>query len=279
VTPPASASLERRAPSSAARATPAPIDGPQHGGRVPALFPSDWLADAPYEDFDLGVLKAGKESEVYLVSRTGPTRTCLMAEKRFKPRLQRGFRNDYLYAGVWGEGTRHEDRAVKKRTRFGQEFLQARWMTNEWVTLGRLHGAGVTVPPPVERVENGYRMAFIGDGDQAAPRLADVDLDLLTARRVWRELQRDIQRILDAELVHGDLSAFNVLWWHERPVIIDFSQAVDAVTHPAARDLLRRDVERTAEYFRRQGVAVDLDAALALVGDSPARFAHQVLSS
>jgi RIO kinase 1 len=246
---------------------------------VPVLFPSDWLADAPYEESDLGVLKAGKESEVYLVSRTGPTRTCLMAEKRFKPRLQRGFRNDYLYAGVWGEGTRHEERAVKKRTRFGQEFLQARWIANEWMALCRLYGAGVTVPPPVERVENGYRMAFIGDGDQAAPRLADVDLDLATARQVWRELQRDIRRMLDAELVHGDLSAFNVLWWHERPVIIDFSQAVDVVTHPAARELLRRDVERSAEYFRRQGVTVDLDAALALVGDSPARFARQVLSS
>jgi len=246
---------------------------------VPALFPTDWLADAPYEEFDLGVLKAGKESEVYLVSRTGPTRTCLMAEKRFKPRLQRGFRNDYLYAGVWGEGTRHEDRAMKKRTRFGQEHLQARWQSHEWATLQRLHAAGVTVPPPVEKVETGYRMAFIGDGDRAAPRLADVDLDQGTARRVWRELQREIRLILDAELVHGDLSAFNVLWWHERPVIIDFSQAVDAVVHPAARELLRRDVERTAGYFRRQGVAIDLDAALALVGDSPARFAHQVLSS
>jgi RIO kinase 1 len=246
---------------------------------VRALFPSDWRADAPYEDRDLGLLKAGKESEVHLVSRTGPTRTCLMAEKRFKPRLQRGFRNDYLYAGVWGEGTRHEDRAMKKRTRFGQEFLQWKWIAHEWATLRRLHDAGVTVPPPVEQVENGYRMAFIGDGDRAAPRLADVGLDLVTARRVWRELQREIRRILDAELVHGDLSAFNVLWWHERPVIIDFSQAVDAVVHPAARDLLRRDVERTAGYFRRQGVGIDLEAALALVGDSPARFAHQVLSS
>ena len=246
---------------------------------MPALFSGDWLADAPYEDLDLGVLKAGKESEVYLVSRTGPTRTCLMAEKRFKPRLQRGFRNDYLYSGVWGEGTFREDRAIKNRTRFGQEVLQARWIGNEWTMLGRLHTAGVTVPPPVERIENGYRMAFIGDGDQAAPRLADINLDLMTARRVWRELQRDIQRMLDAELVHGDLSAFNILWWRERPVIIDFSQAVEAVTHPAARELLRRDVDRTARYFRRQGVAVDLDAALALVGDSPARFAHQVLSS
>ena len=246
---------------------------------MPALFPSDWLADAPYEDRDLGVLKAGKESEVYLVSRVGPTRTCLMAEKRFKPRLQRGFRNDYLYTGVWGEGTFREDRAIKKRTRFGQEVLQSRWEAHEWSTLQRLHDAGATVPPPVERVDNGYRMAFIGDGDRAAPRLADVDLDLVTARRVWRELQREIRLILDAELVHGDLSAFNVLWWRERPVIIDFSQSVDAVVHPAARDLLRRDVERTAEYFRRQGVRVDLDVALALVGDSPARFAHQVLSS
>jgi RIO kinase 1 len=246
---------------------------------VPALFPSDWLADAPYDEFDLGVLKAGKESEVYLISRTGPTRACLMAEKRFKPRLQRGFRNDYVYAGVWGEGTFRENRAIKNRTRFGQEVLQARWIGNEWMTLKLLHAAGVTVPPPVERIENGYRMAFIGDADQAAPRLSDVDLDVVTARHVWRELQRDIRRMLDAERVHGDLSAFNILWWHDRPVIIDFSQAVEAVTHPAARELLRRDVERTATYFRRQGVAVDLDAALALVGDSPARFAHQVLSS
>lgn len=246
---------------------------------MPALFPSDWLADAPYEYRDLGVLKAGKESEVYLVSRTGPTRTCLLAEKRFKPRLQRGFRNDYLYVGVWGEGTRHEDRAMKKRTRYGQEHLHARWIAHEWSTLVRLDAAGVTVPPPVEQVEDGYRMAFIGDGVRAAPRLAEVELDLETARRVWRQIQGEIRRILDAELVHGDLSAFNILWWHERPVIIDFSQSVDAVVHPAARELLRRDVERTAGFFRRQGVAVDLDAALALVGDSDARFAHQVLSS
>jgi RIO kinase 1 len=145
--------------------------------------------------------------------------------------------------------------------------------------LNRLHAAGVTVPPPVEQVEDGYRMAFIGDGDRAAPRLSDVGLDLATARRVWREIQAEIRTILDAELVHGDLSAFNILWWRDRAVIIDFSQAVDAVVHPASRELLRRDVDRTADYFRRQGVRIDLDAALMLVGDTRARFARQVLSS
>jgi RIO kinase 1 len=246
---------------------------------VPALFPSDWLADAPYEEIDLGILKAGKESEVHLVSRTGPTRSCLMAEKRFTPRLQRGFRNDYLYAGVWGEGGRHESRAIKKRTRFGQEHLQARWIGHEWDTLVRMHAAGVTVPPPVERVENGYRMAFIGDGATAAPRLAEVRLDLDTSRRVWREVQGEIRRMLDADLVHGDLSAFNVLWWRGRAVLIDFSQSVDAIVHPAARDLLIRDVDGMAGYFRRLGVTIETRAALAVVGDSPTRFARQLLSS
>jgi RIO kinase 1 len=243
------------------------------------LFSSDWLADAPYEENDLGVLKAGKESEVHLVSRVGPTRSCLIAEKRFKVREQRGFRNDYLYAGVWGEGSRHENRAIRKRTRFGQEAIQARWVAHEWATLVRLHQAGVAVPPPVERIDDGYRMAFIGDSQRAAPRLAEVQLDLETARRVWRGLQREIRRMLEVDVVHGDLSAYNVLWWRGRPVIIDLSQAVDAITHPAARELLARDVDRTAGYFRRRGVAIDLAAALALVGDGPARFARQLLSS
>src|SRR5256712_10961826 len=109
-----------------------------------------------------------------------------MAEKRFKPRLQRAFRNDYLYAGLWGEGSRRESRAIRKRSRFGQEAIEARWMGHEWETLVRLHAAGVTVPPPVERTPDGYRMAFIGDGKRAAPRLTAADLDLVTARQGCR---------------------------------------------------------------------------------------------
>jgi RIO kinase 1 len=227
----------------------------------------------------MGVLKTGKESEVHLVGRVGASRTSLLAEKRFKAREQRGFRNDYLYAGTWGEGGRRESRAIRKRTRFGQEALEARWIGHEWTTLLKLHAAGVTVPPPVEQTADGYRMAFLGEEDRAAPRLADLDFDPETARRVWRELQSEMRLMLEVDVVHGDLSAFNVLWWRERPVIIDLSQAVDAVTHPAARELLVRDVARTASFFARMGVRIDTRAALAVVGDSPARFACQLLSS
>ena len=157
----------------------------------PPLFASDWLVGAPYDDVPMGVLKTGKESEVHLLARIGPERMSLIAEKRFKERRSRGFRNDYRYAGVWGAGGRREARAIRNRTRFGQQAIQARWIDHEWTTLTRLYEAGVTVPPPVEQVADGYRMAFVGDGDRAAPRLTEIDLDRETARLVWREVQLD----------------------------------------------------------------------------------------
>jgi RIO kinase 1 len=137
----------------------------------------------------------------------------------------------------------------------------------------------VTVPPPVELLEDGdgYRMAFIGDGLVAAPRLEAVRLDRDTAARVWDELVEDIARMLAAERVHGDLSAYNVLWWRDRAVLIDFSQTVEIVTHPAARDLLVRDITSLGRYFTRRGVAVDVDAVLARIGADERLFTHQAV--
>jgi RIO kinase 1 len=76
--------------------------------------------------------------------------------------------------------------------------------------------------------------------------------------------------------VHGDLSPYNVLWWRERPVIIDLSQTVDVITHPAARELVERDLRALARYFTRRGVDADVERALALVGADARRFARQV---
>jgi RIO kinase 1 len=104
-------------------------------------------------------------------------------------------------------------------------------------------------------------MAFIGDVPAAAPRLSSVRLPAKDAVHVWHDLLGEIALMLRAERVHGDLSAYNVLYWRERPVLIDFSQTVDVVTHPGARDLLRRDLEQLATYFQKQGVDADVDRA------------------
>jgi RIO kinase 1 len=187
------------------------------------------------------------------------------------------FRDTYRYAGVWGQGTRHEDRAMRKNTKYGQAHRHARWIANELANLTRLFEAGVTVPPPVELVDGGYRMAFIGEDGVAAPRLESVVLDRVTAEHAWRELMDEVALMLEAERVHGDLSAYNVLWWRGRCVLIDFSQTVDAVVHPAARELVVRDVTSLARYFRRCGVRVDVDAELARIGADDRRFAAQAM--
>lgn len=238
------------------------------------LFPSDWLAPEEWSEH-LGIVKTGKESEVHLIARHGDGRTSLLAEKRFRARDRRSFKDDWLYSGVWGEGTKREHRAMKNKTRFGKRAVHARWIAHEWETLVRVHAAGATVPPPVELFDDGYRMAFIGEDGRAAPRLAEVALDRATAERVWRELLEEVAIFVAADRVHGDLSAYNVLWWHERAVIIDLSQTVDVVTHPAAHELLERDLRALSQYFRRRGVAIDLDRTLVAVGGDPHRFALQ----
>src|SRR6266511_2503504 len=187
------------------------------------LFPSDWLVPGERHEH-LGLLKTGKESELHLVARHGDGRTVLLAEKRFRRRESRWFKHDSTYSGVWGEGSKREHRAMRTKTRFGKRALHARWIAHEWETLVLLHDKGVTVPPPVEPLEDGYRMAFIGDEGRAAPRLAEVALDRPTAERVWRGLLDEVALFVEADRVHGDLSAYNVLWWRERAVIIDLSQ-------------------------------------------------------
>jgi RIO kinase 1 len=165
---------------------------------------------------------------------------------------------------------------MKKNTRFGHEAAHARWIGQEWDSLVLFHDAGVTVPPPVERLDDGYLMAFVGDRERAAPRLAEVDLGPDDARRVWTELLDELALLVSVDRVHGDLSAFNILWWRERAVLIDFSQTVEIVTHPAAHDLLTRDITSLARYFQRRGVTVEVDRVLERIGADVHRFTRQL---
>src|SRR5438105_3767780 len=45
-----------------------------------------WLITHSYEDRDAGVLKSGKEAEVFLVERVSSQGSCLLVHKRYRPR-------------------------------------------------------------------------------------------------------------------------------------------------------------------------------------------------
>jgi serine/threonine-protein kinase RIO1 len=99
-------------------------------------------------------------------------------------------------------------------------------------------------------------MEFIGEREQAAPRLVNAQLSAAMSSRPairWC-IPSAHERV---GVVHGDLSTYNILWWQGRLVVIDFPQAVDATTNVYAPELLQRDVENVADWFGRQRAPID----------------------
>ncbi|MFI5261086.1 MAG: RIO1 family regulatory kinase/ATPase [Candidatus Limnocylindrales bacterium] len=242
---------------------------------IPRPAPS-WLVDAGYQDHHLGVLRSGKEAEVFLIERRAADRSCLLAHKRYRPRnpapgelLELGFskgtlyRNDAVYRRGWHLRTR-DQRAVERGTEYGHQVTAQLWPVNELAMLRRAWEAGAAVPYPVEPTEDGLLMEFVGDASLvAAPRLVNAGLDRQGLVEAWEQLLGDVRRLARAHVVHADLSAYNLLWWQDRVVIIDFPQAVDAITNPAAPDLLHRDIVNVTTWFGRHGLALDAEALFA----------------
>jgi RIO kinase 1 len=240
----------------------------------------DWLIEESFEDRTVGVLRSGKEAEVFLVERRGAAASCLLAHKRFRPRhpgkgelrelgFSKGtiFRHDVAYRRGWHMSSR-DRRAVETHTDHGQDVVARVWPVNELQMLRRAWNAGASVPYPVDRSEDGILMEYVGDATEAAPRIVDARLEREDLRRAWDQLVESLRALTRASVVHGDLSVYNLLWWCDRVVVIDFPQAVDARMNPEAPGLLHRDIENVAAWFGRRGVATDADRLFAvLVGE------------
>lgn len=239
----------------------------------------NWLITDPddYEEFQLGRLKAGKEAEVFLVERvTASGRSCVLAHKRYRPRRagkgeleESGFEgssrfvNDQLYRQARRFPNTRDQRAAERKTRYGRQLLARQWPDCEFSALTGLWHAGVNVPFPVARTADGILMQYVGDRRQAAPRLAQARLDDDEAAVAARQLIADLRRMVAAGFVHGDLSAFNVLWWEGRTWLIDLPQSVEIATHLDSLELLFRDVRNVAAWFQHHHVPFDADEVYA----------------
>ncbi len=242
-----------------------------------AFVPHDDIASFYDEGFIVDVLfavKSGKEATVYCAKAHPDRPEAYYALKHYRPMAERAFRNDAVYQeGRFGRETRAV-RAMRTKSRKGRMFQFGSWLTQEFATLGLLHAAGIDVPRPIAAGSNGLLIEFIGEGQTAAPMLASVRLDRAEAGQVFERLVGNITAMLKHDIVHADLSAYNILFSNGAPVIIDVPQAVDARLNPNARDLLLRDVTNICGYFARQGVARD---PVAIVDDLWDRYARAKL--
>jgi RIO kinase 1 len=219
------------------------------------LGPAEHFLDEGLITHVVRIVKTGKEASVYLC-RADPSTTGeeLLALKLYHPLDRRDFRDESLYRdGEWIKERRIRV-ALQKKTRFGREVQGAIWVNREWETLQALSAGGVAVPRPVEATEDAVLMTYIGDEARAAPQLRAHRPDPEEADDLFRQVIRAIELMLYRNVIHGDLSAYNVLVWDGIATVIDLPQAVDPRKNRHAPTLLERDVVRICEHFARFGV-------------------------
>lgn len=222
------------------------------------FYDQQWFTDV------LRQIKGGKEASVYQCLASETLEVPYLAAKIYRPRRFRNLKKDHIYREgredldengnvIRNDGLLH---AMKKRTDFGKQLLHTSWIEHEVQTMHILHQAGADVPVPYASGDNAILMSYIGGDEMAAPGLNAVDLEPEEVRPLFERVVKNIELMLANNRVHGDLSAYNILYWEGEITLIDFPQAVDPRQNRSAYPIFLRDVTRICEYFNRQGLRI-----------------------
>ncbi len=198
-------------------------------------------------------MSTGKEANVF---RATTPEGAHVAVKIYRVHTS-SFRSHEQY--IWGD-PRFQAGGANKRE------IVSIWATKEFKNLSRFLDAGCRVPTPITVRDNVLLMEFIGEEGLPAPILHKVPLE--DPQPTIDELVEFVKRAWqDGELVHGDLSEYNVMVMPEELVVIDTAQSVVA-DHPRARELLDRDVDNLVRFAKKQGLDPDRAAMMdEILGD------------
>lgn len=211
----------------------------------------------------IGKIKEGKEAAVHLCRAHADTGQTLFAAKLHRAFEHRRFRDDAVYREGRVIGSRTVAKSMARRSRFGQQMLGATWLDAEYRALCDMADAGVRVPAVFGRGDRALLLEFIGSPDgEAAPPLRALHPTFHEAQALWLDLRESMQMARGANLVHADLSPYNILVQGREAHLIDWPPAVDPRKNPNARWLWERDVRNVLAYFARFGVTENA-AALA----------------
>ena len=217
-----------------------------------------------------GVIKSGKEAEVYHClpgpaiaagTETGERRHSAVAVKVYKDIADRSFRamSSYLDGRI--------GRSIRGRREILHMFasessMQAYWVDAEFEALFLLSERGLPVPRPYFRTSKALAMELVAHEDgEAAPQLVRSKLPSERVAAIYDGLLEDLLDMLRLDLIHGDLSPYNILVRDGELVIIDFPQAIDARYHSQAGAMFARDLENVSRWFEHAGVQRAREAA------------------
>jgi RIO kinase 1 len=158
-----------------------------------------------------------------------------------------------------------------RRIRGGTRSLVFTWAEKEFKNLKTAYEVGVRVPKPIVVEKNVLVMEFVGNQGVPAPRMRESPpvRPSATYKRILHYVKILYKK---GELVHADLSEYNILMW-KGPVIIDVSQAVH-ISHPLSKEYLKRDLKNIINYFSSLEVSLKSVAAVyeEITGEKSSEF-------
>ncbi|MBB6015818.1 RIO1 family regulatory kinase/ATPase [Deinococcus radiopugnans] len=210
-------------------------------------------------------LKSGKEATAYVAR--GPRGPVLV--KLYRELEARSFKNDAVYREGQVVLDERAARAMTGRSRKGLEMLQGMWVSAEYAHLWTLWRAGLNVPEPLvgplpfdyDATVPAVLMRLIGTEDSVAPRLSDARLTPAEAQSAWQQSVQGLADLLRLGYAHGDYSTYNLLWWENTVIMIDFPQLTTRQNSNFS-ELLRRDAQSLATSFRKHGLQTDGETTL-----------------
>jgi RIO kinase 1 len=246
------------------------------GAHGPEPRPSWVITSDAAIDTELGVLKTGKEADVFLLERAVPgvgDQTSILAAKRYRGREHRNFHRDAGYLEGRTVRRSRDQRAIESRTRYGVQVMAGQWAATEFAALCELWSIGVPVPYPVQVDGTEILMEFIGFDRVGAPRLAQVRGSRMELAGYFGQVADALRALAANGQAHGDLSAYNLLVDDGRVVMIDLPQVVDIVSNPNGVEFLQRDCRNICAWFESHGYSYDPEVLLGeLIGQSFGRF-------
>ncbi|NWG08706.1 MAG: serine protein kinase RIO [Nitrososphaerales archaeon] len=186
-----------------------------------------------------GVVSTGKEARIYWGEKEDGSSVAvkiyLTVTAGFKKRLS------YIAGDPRFGSVRH-----------GSKNIVMLWAQKEYRNLLTAYQAGVPVPKPHAIKRNILVMDFIGKDGISAPLLGEAEVKESDYRRLVSLIEKLYK---DANLVHADLSEYNVFKYGKRLFLFDFGSAVD-VRHPLSREFLIRDITNVNRFFGKRGLKV-----------------------
>ncbi|XP_069699762.1 serine/threonine-protein kinase RIO3 [Periplaneta americana] len=195
-----------------------------------------------------GILSTGKEA-VVLHAEGGAGRDCVIpkecAVKIFKTTLNEfKTRDKYIQ-----DDYRFKDRFSKQNPR----KIIHMWAEKEMHNLMRMRKFGILCPDVVVLKKHILVMSFIGESHKPAEKLKEAFLKPTEMTEAYLQTAAAMKKMYeDAQLVHADLSEYNILWHNKQCWFIDVSQSVDR-NHPKALDFLYRDCVNVSNFFKKKG--------------------------